>query len=157
MVSEFEPGLSEERLASQINLAKNYIISDLQGLLGGVSVASKDFLITPENFAELIALIFEGKISSKIAKQVLEEMFRTGADPSNIIEEKGLSQVTDETEIERIVKDVIEKNQKVVADYKKGKEASLQFLVGQVMAVTKGRASPEVANRLLKELLTGTK
>ncbi|PJE69400.1 MAG: Asp-tRNA(Asn)/Glu-tRNA(Gln) amidotransferase subunit GatB [Candidatus Staskawiczbacteria bacterium CG10_big_fil_rev_8_21_14_0_10_38_10] len=153
VVSEFEPGLSEERLASQINLAKNYIISDLQGLLGGVSVASKDFLITPENFAELIALIFEGKISSKIAKQVLEEMFRTGADPSNIIEEKGLSQVTDETEIERIVKDVIEKNQKVVADYKKGKEASIQFLVGQVMAATKGKASPEIVNRLLKEVL----
>ena len=84
---------------------------------------------------------------------LLQEMFKTGADPSHIVEEKGLSQVTDEGEIEKIIKEVISKNPKPVEDYKKGKETALQFLVGQVMAATRGRANPESVQRLLKENL----
>ena len=80
-------------------------------------------------------------------------MLKIGADPSHIIEEKGLSQLTDEAEVEKIVKDVISKNPKPVEDYKKGKENALQFLIGQVMAATKGRANPDAANQLLKKLL----
>jgi len=134
-------------------LAANYISTDLQGLLQGKSVRSKEFKITAENFGEFIALIHEGKISSKIAKQVLEEMHNSGADPSHIIEDKGLTQIEGEGEIERIVKDIISKNPKAVEDYKKGKEASLQFLVGQVMAATRGRAKPDTAREILKKLL----
>jgi len=126
----------------------------LQGLLKGASVIEEDFLITPENFAEFISFIYEGKISSKIAKMVLLEMFKTGADPSNIIEEKGLVQITDEAEIEKIIKEVINNNPKVVEDYKKGRETALQFLVGQVMTKSKGRANPQIVNKLLKQLLT---
>ncbi len=134
-------------------LASNYILTDLQGLLKGKSVEEEDFLITPENFAEFIVLIFEGKISSKIAKKVLKEMFSTGADPSHIIEDKGLSQIEDTGEIENVVKDVISKNEKAAEDYKKGKENALQFLAGQIMAATKGRANPETVIEILKKSL----
>lgn len=112
-----------------------------------------DCKIDPENFAEFISLIAKGNISSKAAKQVLEEMLKTGGDPSHIIEEKGLSQVTDEAEIEKAVKEVISKNPKPVGDYKQGKETALQFLVGQVMAQTRGKAKPEIVQKLLKKLL----
>jgi len=134
-------------------LAVNYIITDLQGLLKSASVLGEDFLITPENFAEFLTLIYKSRISSKIAKTVLKEMFGTGADPSHIIEEKGLTQLTDIGEIEKIIKDVISKNPKPVEDYKKGKENALQFLTGQVMAVTRGRAKPDTVQQLLKKFL----
>jgi len=134
-------------------LAVNYIITDLQGLLKSASVLGEDFLITPENFAEFLTLIYKSRISSKIAKTVLKEMFGTGADPSHIIEEKGLTQLTDIGEIEKIIKDVISKNPKPVEDYKKGKENALQFLTGQVMARTRGRAEPDTVQQLLKKEL----
>ncbi len=134
-------------------LAVNYIVTDLQGLLKGASIVGEDFLITPENFAEFIILIYKGEISSKIAKTVLKEMFGTGGDPSHIIEEKGWQQMTDEKKIEKIIKEVINKNPKPVEDYKKGKENALQFLVGKVMAQTKGKASPGLVNQILKQLL----
>ncbi|MAF43845.1 MAG: Asp-tRNA(Asn)/Glu-tRNA(Gln) amidotransferase GatCAB subunit B [Parcubacteria group bacterium] len=148
---ELKTKISQAEEKKLIKLASNYILTDLQGLL--VGALGKDFLITPEDFAEFIALIYEGKISSKIAKQVLSEMFKTGADPSHIIKEKNLSLITNESEIEKIVKEVIVKNQKAVEDFKKGKENALQFLVGQVMARSKGRANPEsVRQILLKDL-----
>jgi len=134
-------------------LATNYIITDLQGLLKRASVLGEDFLITPENFAEFLTLIYKSRISSKIAKTVLEEMFGTGADPSHIIKEEGLTQLTDEGEIEKIIKEVISKNPKAVEDYKKGKENALQFLAGQVMAATRGRAKPDTVQSLLKKEL----
>ena len=137
-----------------IKLATNYLITDLQGLLKGASVSGEDFLITPENFAEFITLIYEGKISSKIAKMVLGEMFKTGADPSHIIEEKGLIQITDTATIEKIIKEVISKNQKAVEDFKKGKAHAFQYLIGQIMAQTKGKASPPIVRDILKKTLT---
>ncbi len=137
-------------------LCTNYIVTDLQGLLKGAAVTGEDFLITPENFAEFTTLIYQGKISSKIAKQVLSEMFSTGADPSHIIEEKGLIQITDEAEIQKIIKEVISKNQKVVEDFKKGKEAALQYLIGQIMTVTGGKANPQVVKDILSKILTKT-
>jgi len=85
---------------------------------------------------------------------VLEEMFKKGGDPSQIIEEKGLIQVTDEVEIEKVVKEIISKNQKAVEDYKKGKETALQFLIGQVMAKTQGKANPEIVQENLIKILT---
>ncbi len=147
--------ISDKEKIAIYDTTTQYVINDLQGSASAMSivVGSEDFLITPENYAELITLIYEGKISSKIAKQVIEEMLKTGADPSHIIEEKGLTQVTDTGEIEKIIKEIISKNPKAIEDYKKGKENVLQFLVGQVMAQTRGRAKPETVNQLLKENL----
>ncbi|MBU2545169.1 Asp-tRNA(Asn)/Glu-tRNA(Gln) amidotransferase subunit GatB [Patescibacteria group bacterium] len=145
--------VGEKEFFRLTKIAVNYISTDLQGLLGGMSVEDKRFLINPENFAEFIALIYEGKISSKIAKTVLEEMFKKGIDPSHIIEEQSLSQMSDTDELEDIIKDVISKNPKPVEDYKAGKENALQFLAGQVMSATKGRAKPDIVQQLLKQLL----
>jgi len=154
VVSEFDPRLPHTKIFNLIKLATNYLITDLQGLLKGASVSGEDFLITPENFAEFITLIYEGKISSKIAKMVLGEMFKTGADPSHIIEEKGLIQITDTATIEKIIKEVISKNQKAVEDFKKGKAHAFQYLIGQIMAQTKGKASPPIVRDILKKTLT---
>ncbi len=154
IVSEFSPRFPKEELSKLMKLAVNYLITDLQGLLQGKPVKGEKFLITPENFAEFITLIYEEKISSKIAKMVLEEMFKTGADPSHIIKEKRLIQITDVSEIKKNIKEVVSKNKKAVEDFKKGKENAQQFLVGQVMATTKGKADPKIVNRLLKEILT---
>ncbi len=159
VVSEFDSNLPKEKLFKLIKLAANYLISDLQGLLKGKSPADSKFLITPENFAEFITLIQEDTISSKIAKQVLAEMFKTGADPSNIIKEKGLTQITNESEIEIIIKDTVSdaENQKAVQEFKTGKENAFQFLVGKVMAKSKGKANPQLVNEMLKDILTKTK
>ena len=154
VVSEFSPRLLREEILKLIKLAANYLISDLQSLLSGRSVTDKDFKITPENFAEFIDLIAQGTISSKIAKAVLQEIFITGGDPSNIIKEKGLTQITGAKEIEAAVQTVIAQNHQAVADFKKGKGNALQFLIGKVMLETRGKASPEVTGDLLKKLLS---
>ncbi len=153
VISELDPNMSNQQLLKAIKLSSNYLISDLLGLLKGLSVESERFLITPENFAELIALIYKGTVSSKIAKAILLEMFKTGADPSHIIEEKGLSQITDESEIEKAAQRVIAQNQKAIEDFKKGKENAIQFLVGQVMIQTRGKAHPEAVKEILQRLL----
>lgn len=153
VISEFDPRLPHEKISNLIKLSSNYLISDLQGLLRGSSVSDKNFLIHPENFAEFVDLIHAGKISSKIAKTILEDMSKTGADPSHIIEEKGLSLITDESEIENVIKKIVSKNKKAVMDYKQGKENALQFLIGQVMAETKGKTEPEMAKKILKKFL----
>jgi len=89
----------------------------------------------------------------------LAEMFKNGADPSQIIEEKGLTQITDEAEIEIIIKDTVsdDANQKAVQEFKNGKENALQFLVGKVMAKSKGKANPQLVNEMLKDILTKMK
>jgi len=155
VISELPSNLSKKELSELIKLTSNYLITDLQGLLKGITVSSRDFLITPENFGQFITLIYKRKISSKIAKTVLTEMFQTGANPSHIIEEKGLVQIRDEAEIEKIIKEVASKNKKAVKDYQKGKKAALQFLIGQVMVKTKGRADPKILPKLLTKFLKG--
>ena len=153
VISELPSNLPQENLLKLIKLASNYLITDLQGFLKGASVIGEDFLITPENFAEFITLTYEGKISSKIAKMVLGEMFKAGADPSHIIKEKGLAQITDVAEIEKIVKEVISKNQKAVEDFKSGKESAIQHLIGQVMAESRGKANPQLVRDILAKAL----
>lgn len=152
VVSELGP-LPHKKLLKLIKLSSNYLRTDLQALLKGAFVKGEDFLITPENFAEFIMMISEEKISSKVAKEVLKEMFATGADPSQIVAEKGLVQITDEVEIEKIAKKVISENQKAVLDFKSGKEQALQFLIGKVMAASEGKTNPEIVSKILKKLL----
>lgn len=152
IVSEFDSRLQKDKLLKLIKLAANYLISDLKGLIGG-RFSKENMRISAENFAEFITMIQEGKISSKSAKLILEEMFQTGQDPSQIVEEKGLVQISNENEIEKSVKKVIAENQKVAKDYKKGKKEALQFLIGKIMAETKGKANPQIVSKLLTKLL----
>jgi len=145
--------ISRDKFKDVLKLATNYIITDLQGLLVQASVVGEDFLITPENFAEFVILIFKNEISSRAAKIVLAEMFGNGSDPSHIIEEKNLKQVSGEAELETIVGGIIEKNPQPVEDYKNGKENALQFLIGQAMAKTRGRANPQILRELFKKII----
>jgi len=134
-------------------LAANYIDSDLIGLMKNKALAFEKVLVTPENFADLIIMIFEGKISSRVGKDVLKEMIETGAEPQVVVKEKGLEQTNDMGTIEFSAKKVIEQNLSVVEDYKKGKETSIQFLIGQIMKETRGSINPQKAREVLERLL----
>lgn len=134
-------------------LCANYLTTDVLGALAGKSFCEKEFPVSPENFAEFICLINKGEITSKIAKQVLAEMMKTGNDPSAIITQKGLSQISGKKEIAVIVEGVMARNEKAVADYRAGKQNAFQFLIGQVLAATQGRANPDVLKEALLEKL----
>ncbi|MDD5146429.1 MAG: Asp-tRNA(Asn)/Glu-tRNA(Gln) amidotransferase subunit GatB [Candidatus Pacebacteria bacterium] len=155
MSEKYGASIKEEEHQKLIKLASNYIATDLQALLKekGVEFAEEKFLVTPENFAEFLSLIYTGEISSKIAKMVILEMFEKGGDPSQIIEDNGWQMVSDTDEIEKAAQEVIAANPKAMTDYQAGKQASLQFLIGQVMAKMKGRAKPETVSDILKRIL----
>jgi aspartyl-tRNA(Asn)/glutamyl-tRNA(Gln) amidotransferase subunit B len=144
----------EEGIDNMTRLAYNYITSDFKGLLGAnILKDDNTYPITPENFAELISLIHKNEISSKIAKAILPEMFKTGVDPSHIINDLELSQVSNTDEIFEIAKNVIANNPKPVADYKAGQQNAVMFLVGQLMKETKGRAKPDIARESIIKAL----
>jgi aspartyl-tRNA(Asn)/glutamyl-tRNA(Gln) amidotransferase subunit B len=103
----------------------------------------------------MIKLIQEGTISTKIAKQVLKEMLETGKEPKRIVEEKGLVQISDEGQLKEIVAQVLASNQQSVEDYRNGKDRALGFLVGQVMKATRGKANPQLVNKLILEEIGG--
>jgi len=154
--SEKGKKIDEGEFQKLAKIASNYLISDLLGILKEEKYEENDLRVTPENFAELVKTIYLNKISSKAAKTVLLEMVKNGKDPSQIIEEMGLVQVTDEGEIGAIIKEAIDdpKNKKAIDDFKSGKESALQFVVGQIMAKTKGKANPQSLKELLKKALT---
>lgn len=135
-----------------LQLAANYLTTDLAKLLDSTGTPIAETLVTPENFAELVTYIYEGKISSKAAKEVLKEMFSSGADPSVIVDERKLWQVSEGGELAAAVEKTITTNTKAVEDYRAGKTQTLQFLVGQVMKKAKG-ANPETVRKLLEEKL----
>jgi len=137
---------------SLAKLCANYLVSDVKGLLGGEFHAD-NFKISAENFAEFIKLIYKKEITSKVAKTVLAQMVASGIDPSNIIQNMGLTQVSDEAAISAIIDKVIADNNRAVSDYQSGKTNALQFLVGQVIAASRGKANPDVVRSLLKQRL----
>jgi aspartyl-tRNA(Asn)/glutamyl-tRNA(Gln) amidotransferase subunit B len=132
-------------------ITKNFLFSEILGMLNGTPI--KEIKINPLKFSEFITLMYDKKISSKIAKTVLKEMFESGKEASVVIQEKGLSEISDSNEIKKIVIEVIKENPDAVKEYKSGKEGILQFLIGQIMKKTKGKASPSQANKILKEEL----
>src|SRR3989449_10240882 len=111
--------------------------------------------VTPRMLAGMISLVDKGTISGKIAKTVMEEMYKSGKDPQQIIEEKGLVQISNAAEIERIVNQILEENPKPVQQYRLGKTGNFGFFVGQVMKATGGRANPSKGNEILKKRLAG--
>ena len=138
-------------------LCANYLTTDVQGLLKGAEFGADNFRATPENFAEFISLIYRKEISSKIAKQVLAQMAAEGGDPTDIITKNGLSQINDAKQIAAIVDEILAKNPKAVEDYRKGKANAFQFLVGQSLATTKGRANPDKLKEVLLERISQAK
>jgi len=98
----------------------------------------------------MIEMIESGEISGKMAKEIFTEMFASGKSPADLAKELGVSQISDTGELSKIIEEVLTKNEKSVNDYKAGKQQAFGFLVGQVMAATKGQANPKVVNELLK-------
>ncbi len=159
-VSELECWVKDKKLSlkskeylEMIKGTANYLIGDVQYLLSQKKIGISDIKITPENLAEFVCIVYEGRISSAVAKIVLEEMFNSGAEPSNIIAGKDLAQVSDESLLGKTVEEIIKNNPGPVGDYKSGKAQALQFLVGKVMAATKGKANPKIVTKILKEKL----
>jgi len=111
--------------------------------------------VTPQYLSEMLSMIKGGTISGKIAKDVFEEMYRTGERPEKIVREKGWIQILDEGEIEKAIERAMEANTKQVEDYRKGKEKIFGFFVGEVMKQTKGKANPKLVNELLRKKLKG--
>ncbi|UCE84078.1 MAG: Asp-tRNA(Asn)/Glu-tRNA(Gln) amidotransferase subunit GatB [Deltaproteobacteria bacterium] len=109
--------------------------------------------VTPEALADLLKMVDENVISGKIAKTVFEEMYVTGKAPELIVEEKGLKQVTDESEIARVIDGVLEAHPNEIEEYRAGKEKLFGFFIGQVMKQTSGKANPKIVNKILKEKL----
>jgi len=131
----------------------NWLMGDFMRLLNDRGIELSDAKVTPSGLADMLGMIKDGTISSKIAKTVFEEMFDTGADPKDIVEQKGLQQMSDAGRIEAIVDQVIEENPSVADDIRNGNKKAVGFLVGQVMKATQGKANPRMVNEMLREKL----
>lgn len=156
VVSELDGWMIEEKGLDRQGLIKqaaNWCLQEFSAALNQKLYNPKDSCVTAENFAELIKLIDQGKISGSAAKQVFKVMFEKGGEPDNIVADLGLEQVSDESAIEVAVEKVIKANEKAVQDFKAGEQKSFGFLVGQTMKELKGKGNPGVINQLLKKKL----
>ncbi len=131
-------------------LTSNWLINKLMAI---VYKDGQDLVeivnITPENFAEFITLIYQNKINSMVGQKLLEKMFATGGDPSDIMEQEDLGKSADQNELETTINQIIAANPKQVEQYKAGKETVIQFFIGQVMRTTKGQADPQQLKDIL--------
>ena len=142
------------KYTSDAKAVSNWIMGDLLGYLNSEGVEITALQLTGQGLGEMVGLIEKGTISNKIAKTVFKEMLESGKLPEQIVEEKGLVQISDEGAILTIVEQVVAANPQSVEDYKAGKQKAIGFLVGQVMKESKGKANPGLANKLLVEVLS---
>lgn len=142
------------KLCGAAKSAGNWIMTGLLGILNQKNMQIEGSRITPGNLAEMIKLIDNKTISGKMAKEIFSEMFETGKAAKEIISEKGMTQITDESEIEKIVLQAINDNPKAIADFRSGNQNAVTFLAGQVMKITKGKANPQLVNKIIKEKIS---
>jgi len=135
----------------------NWLLGPVSAIVNSNNIDIADFAakVPTGALAGLLTLEAKKAISTATAKQVLEEMFRTGKSAAEIVAEKGLAQISDSQAIEEAVAQAVESNPQAVKDFHAGKESALKFLVGQVMRATRGRANPQMVNDLLKKKLAG--
>ncbi len=143
------------RLFPEPKTVSNWLMGDLLRELKRDEKEIDQSLLTPSHLAEMLSMIKGGAISAKIAKDVFEEMYRTGQRPTKIVEDKGWTQILDTGEIERAIERALKTNPKQVEDYQKGKEKLFGFFVGEVMKETRGKANPKLVNELLRKKLKG--
>ncbi len=127
----------------------NLLMVDILGYLNKNEKTLADLKFTKDALVSLINSIVSGKINSKQGKEVLADMFETGKDPQTIIKEKGLEQISDSSAVEKIVDEVLEKNEPTIQDWQRGKDHALGYLVGQVMKNSHGKANPSLAKELI--------
>jgi aspartyl-tRNA(Asn)/glutamyl-tRNA(Gln) amidotransferase subunit B len=132
----------------------NWIMGEMSRLLNDENKQIEECALTPGHLVGMLSLIDKGTISGKIAKTVLEEMYRTGKEAAVIVEEKGLVQMSDESGIEAIVDDILSKSPGEIERFKGGEAKLMGFFVGQVMKETKGKANPKIVNELLRKKLS---
>lgn len=146
----FERAVAEGAPAKQ---AVNWIMGDVAALMTERGETIEKIRTTPAQLAAMIGLIESNTISGKIAKEILPEMLETGKDAKALVEDKGLVQISDAGELERIVRDVMAANPGPVQDFRDGKQKAMGFLVGQTMKATKGKGNPKMVNDILQRLL----
>ena len=142
-----------EKICKNGKAVANWLLSDVSRILNENEMEADSIPFTAEQLAKMIELIDKGIISSAIGKKVLEELFENPKDPEEIIKEKGWLQISDEGAIKEIVNKILEANPASVADFKAGKDRALGFLVGQAMKETKGKANPQMLNKMFLEEL----
>ena len=135
-------------------MGANWILGDILRILNEKKIESEDMTLGAENFAKLLKVVEEGKISNNIGREVLEDIFDENKDPMAVIEEKGLMQISSTDELEKMVDEVIAANPQSVEDYKAGKKQAAGFLMGQVMKKSQGKANPKVCKGLIDEKLS---
>ena len=141
------------KLCNNPKSVSNWIMTEVTRILNEEEKEPSQIPFTAEQLGKLILLIDKGTVSSKIAKKVLEELFKNPQDPENIIKEKGLTQISDEGAIKEVVQKILEANPQSIADFKAGKNKALAFLVGQAMKETKGKANPQMLNKMFLDEL----
>ena len=141
------------KLYSKPKIVINWLTGDILKYLNANSMDFSDIKTTPDELVQMLKMIDENIISGKIAKTVIEDMLSSGEKAEQIVREKGLIQITDESEIEDLAGEVIKENQKVVNDYISGKSNAIGFLVGELMKKTKGKANPQLASKILKKMI----
>ena len=139
---------------SDVKLATNWIIGELFAALNEKNLEITESPISAGNLSKLINLIKDGTISGKIAKDVLEQIRSKNIDPNEYIKEQGLTQISDEDAIEKIILEILAKNPEQVKAYNNGKDKLFGFFVGQVMKATQGKANPKSVNLILKKALS---
>ena len=144
---------SAERICGNAKAVANWLLSDVSRILNEKELEPDAIPFKAEHLAKLVELIEKGTISSAIGKKVVEELFENPRAPEEIIKEKGWIQISDEGAIKEVVEKVIANNPKSVEDYKAGKDKAIGFLVGQAMKETKGKANPQMLNKMFKEEL----
>lgn len=141
------------RICENRKMLANWINGDIAAQMNTRNVDILGLGVKPKDLAELLKMIDGQSISGKTAKDVLVEMIDTKKRAGEIVNLKGLSQISDKNKIEEVVKDVLAKNERSVSDYKSGKKTAITFLVGQVMKHTQGKANPAMVNEMLKKFL----
>ena len=143
-----------EKICGNAKAVANWLLSDVSRILNEKEEEPDAIPFKAEHLAKLVELIDKGTISSAIGKKVVEELFENPKDPEEIIKEKGWLQISDEGAIKEVVDKIIANNPQSVADYKAGKDRALGFLVGQAMKETKGKANPQMLNKMFLEILS---
>lgn len=141
------------KAGSDPKTASNWLMGDISRYLNEKELEAGDIPFTALQLASLISLIDKGTISNSAAKKVLAKMFEEPEDPEKLVEKLGLVQVSDEGALKAMVDEVLANNPQSVADYKAGKDKAIGFLVGQIMKASRGKANPQIINKLLKEAL----
>ena len=143
------------KVSDDARLAANWVLTEILRVLKEKNISIEEFSVEPQNIGKLIKLIKANTISSKIAKDVFEILLSENKDPEIIVKEKGLVQITDNSEIEKIVEQVLAENPQSVEDYKAGKSNALKYLVGQSMRLSRGKANPKMINEMILARLEG--